>query len=166
MITSDEAYRALSHTLLYEQKLVYAIDFEHRQIPLSNFGELVKHRVAGCSIKVEGMERFSSDIFSKGLHYAIAHKHSGPVTCHMFISPAGSPSFPMHIDPDDVIIHGCEGVKHMVVDNQSFDITPNSFLYIPYNTPHMALNHCDAITLSFGLERYLKDKINELGVLS
>lgn len=166
MITTDQAYGFLSHTLLYEQKVVRAIDFNHHQHDVNSFGELMQYRAAGCSIKVEGMERFSVEIFNQGRLYAKSYLHDGPVTCHMFMSPAGSPSFPMHTDPDHVIIHCCEGVKRMQIQDNVVDLHPGSYLYIPHGTPHMALNEYDALTLSFGLERFLKDKINELGVLS
>jgi mannose-6-phosphate isomerase-like protein (cupin superfamily) len=166
MITTDQAYGFLSHTLLYEQKLVKAIDAQHLQHDVFNFGDLIRHRANGSSIKVEGMERFSTEIFNQGRLYAKSYLHDGPVTCHMFISPAGSPSFPMHTDPDHVVIHCCEGIKRMQIVDSTIDIHPGSYVYIPYNTPHIALNEYDALTLSFGLERFLKDKMNELDVLS
>lgn len=166
MMTTSEAYEFLSHTLLYEQKLVRAIDTHHLQHDVNDFGELIRYRSNGCSIKVEGMERFSVDIFNQGRLYSKSYLHDGPVTCHMFISPAGSPSFPMHTDPDHVIIHCCEGIKRMKIQDDIIDLHPGSYVYIPYNTSHMAMNEYDALTLSFGLERFLKDKMNELGVLS
>jgi mannose-6-phosphate isomerase-like protein (cupin superfamily) len=166
MITTSEAYEFLSHTLLYEQKLVRAIDSQHLQHDVNDFGELIQYRSNGCSIKVEGMERFSIDIFNQGRLYAKSYLHSGPVTCHMFISPAGSPSCPIHTDPDHVVIHCCEGIKRMKIKDNIIDLYPGSYVYIPYDTPHMALNEYDALTLSFGLERFLKDKMYELGVLS
>lgn len=166
MINTSEAYEFLSHSLLYEQKLVRAIDNHHRQHEVRSFGEVIRYKADGCSIKVEGMERFSTEIFHQGRLYAKSYLHDGPITCHMFISPAGSPSFPMHTDPDHVIIHCCEGIKRMKIIDDIVDIHPRSYVYIPYGTPHMALNEYDALTLSFGLERFLKDKIYELGVLS
>ena len=166
MMTTSEAYEFLSHTLLYEQKLVRAIDTHHLQHDVNDFGELIRYRSNRCSIKVEGMERFSVDIFNQGRLYSKSYLHDGPVTCHMFISPAGSPSFPMHTDPDHVIIHCCEGIKRMKIQDNIIDLHPGSYVYIPYDTPHMAMNEYDALTLSFGLERFLKDKMNELGVLS
>jgi mannose-6-phosphate isomerase-like protein (cupin superfamily) len=166
MISTSEAYEFLSHELLYEQKLVRAIDAQHLQHDVNSLGDLIRYRSNGCSIKVEGMERFSVDIFHQGRLYAKSYLHNGPVTCHMFISPAGSPSFPMHTDPDHVVIHCCEGIKRMIVQTDTIDLHPGSYVYIPYGTPHMALNEYDALTLSFGLERFLKDKMYELYVLS
>lgn len=160
MITSEQAYQILSNTSLYEQKLVWALGSQHPNmqavyadaLPLSNFEEMAKYKQEGCSIKLEGMEKLSADIFAKGQHYASLYKHNGLVTSFMFISPAGSSSFPMHTDPYDVIIHGCEGVKHMIVNDQPVEITSGSFMHIPANAPHVALNTYDSIILSFGLE--------------
>jgi len=166
MITTDDVYGMLSHTLLYEQQLVKAIDEHSRQLDVTSFADFMLHKSQNHSIKIEGMERFSVEIFNQGRLYAKSYLHNGPITCHLFLSPAKSLSFPMHTDPDDVIIHCCEGVKSMVVDDTAIDIHPKSFLYIPHGTPHMALNSHTALTLSFGLERFLKDKINELGILS
>jgi mannose-6-phosphate isomerase-like protein (cupin superfamily) len=150
MITTDEVYGILSHTLLYEQKLVRAIDKHGRQIDIDSFSEFMSHVAQNHSIKIEGMERFSVDIFNQGRLYAKSYIHDGPVTCHLFMSPAGSPSFPMHTDPDHVIIHVCEGIKRMIIKDNTVDLHPGSYVYIPYGTPHMALNEYDALTLSFG----------------
>lgn len=160
MITSEQAHQMLSNTSLYEQKLVWALGSQHPNmqavyadaLPLLNFEEAVKYKQEGCSIKVEGMEKLFPDICAKGQHYASLYKHNGPVTCFLFISPAGSSSFPMHTDPYDVIIHVCEGVKHMIVNNESIEIAAGSFVHIPANVPHVALNTHNSIILSIGLE--------------
>jgi len=160
MITSAQALQMLRNPSLYEQGLVWALGSQHANmqavyadaLPLSNFEEMAKYKQEGCSIKLEGMEKLSADIFAKGQHFASLYKHNGSVTSFMFISPAGSSSFPMHTDPYDVIIHVCEGVKHMMVNNESMEIAAGSFIHIPAHVPHVALNTHDSIILSFGLE--------------
>lgn len=166
MITTDETLKFLSTTLPYEQKLVRVIDAKGRQIEVATFGELLSYRAQGCSIKIEGMERYSNSFFEQCIIQAKNHNHIGPTTCHLFLAFAGSPSFPVHTDPDDVVIHCCEGTKTMVLEDQYIVMKPGDTLYIPADTPHQALNEYDAITLSFGLEKFLKDKCNELDVLS
>jgi mannose-6-phosphate isomerase-like protein (cupin superfamily) len=111
------------------------------------------------SIKLEGMEKYSKEFFGKCKYYGDKYKHDGPVTCHLFSARAGDPSFPMHTDPDDVIILCCEGRKSMIVDGQYLFADEGEEIYIPAGMPHQALNEFSALTLSFGLEKYLKDKL-------
>jgi uncharacterized RmlC-like cupin family protein len=39
-------------------------------------------------------------------------------------------------------------------------IIQGEYIHIPAYTPHQALNKDEALTLSFGLENYTEDKIN------
>ena len=71
----------------------------------------------------------------------------------------------MHTDPDDVIIYCIEGTKSLIVNNQYIKLQAGEEIFIPANTLHQALNEHHAFTLSFGLEKFLKDKARELDVL-
>lgn len=166
MITLDEIVGFIHNPLAYEQNLVSVINNKGEQIPLIAFGELYSYDE--CSIKVEGLERYSQNIWNACLGYASKHGHNGPVTCHGFIATKGSPSFGLHTDPDDVIIYCVSGTKTMIVNNDYIVINAGEEIFIPANTLHKALNEYEAFTLSFGLENYLKDKaINyELDVVS
>lgn len=167
MIKLDDVVEFIHNPLAYEQKLVSVINTKGEQIILSSFNEL--YSVESTTIKVEGMEKFSLDVWNKCKYLAMMYSHKGPVTCHAFIAKEGSPSFPLHTDPDDVVIYCAEGKKKMFVENRYIVLEAGDELYIPANTPHQAFNDTEAFTLSFGLEKYLKDKAklyNELDVLS
>lgn len=166
MIKLDDVVEFIHNPLAYEQKLVSVINTKGEQIILSSFSELYSNE--STSIKVEGMEKFSSSVWNKCKYLAMKYSHKGPITCHAFIAKEGSPSFGLHSDPDDVVIYCIEGNKKLFVENQYIVLEPGDELHIPANTLHQAFNETQAFTLSFGLEKYLKDKAklyNELDVL-
>jgi mannose-6-phosphate isomerase-like protein (cupin superfamily) len=159
VITKNELLGYLTNSLPYQQRLVSIIDEMGRQIYVDDFNHLMSLRGGSNSIKVEGMEKYSKEFFYRCKHYAEKYNHQGPVTCHLFMARAGDPSFPMHTDPDDVIILCCEGKKVMKLKDETVIINSGEELHIPYDTPHQALNECEALTLSFGLERYITEKL-------
>ena len=164
IITLNEVVEFIHNPLSYKQHLVSIINDRGMQIPLNHSSELYEDKPK--TIKVEGMERYSKGIWDKCCEFAVEYNHHGPVTCHAFIAQINSPSFDMHTDPDDVIIVCCEGKKTMMVDGTYIVLEAGEHVHIPANTPHQALNEYAALTLSFGLENYLKDKSrNELDVL-
>ena len=156
MISLDEVVGFLHNPLPYEQKLVSIINDKGEQIPLSHFSEL--YSIPNKTIKVEGMERYSMAIHNRCGWYRIKHVHTGPITCHAFIAQENSPSFGMHTDPDDVIIYCVDGEKSLIIDDKYITLKAGEEVFIPANTPHIALNEKSAFTLSFGLEKYLVDK--------
>lgn len=164
IITLNEIVEFIHNPLSYKQNLVSIINDRGMQIPLNHSSELYDD--APKTIKVEGMERYSKVILDKCRELANEYDHHGPVTCHAFIAQENSPSFDTHTDPDDVIIVCCEGKKTMMVDGAYIVLEAGEHVHIPANTSHQALNEHAALTLSFGLETYLKDKSrNELDVL-
>lgn len=113
------------------------------------------------------MEKYSPEIFNMCNGLAKERKHYGPVTCHVFRSYADSVSFPMHTDPDDVVLMVMHGTKYIEMAGRKYALTPNNTLFIPANTPHQAINTHDSLMLSFGLEKFMIDKAgNELDSLS
>lgn len=156
----DQIYEFLYNRLAYEQKLVSVINFDEKQILVESFGEL--NRFDKKTIKIEGMERFSKEIWDKCKHYALLYDHTGPVTCHAFLSTESSPSFPLHSDPDDVIIYCLNGIKTMLIDDDNFVIRCGEEVFIKSNTPHRAINTHSSIILSFGLENFLSEKIKKI----
>ncbi len=104
------------------------------------------------------MEKYSPSIFYRCSWYKIKHAHAGAVTCHGFIAHENSPSFGMHTDPDDVIIYCVDGEKSLIIDDKYTTLKVGEEVFIPANTPHMALNEKSAFTLSFGLEKFLIHK--------
>lgn len=155
MIESNDIIQFLYNPLAYEQRLVSAINEKGEQIPLSTSSEL---HVGNITVKIEGMERFSSTIYNKCGFYKLKYDHGGPVTCHLFLAGKNSPSFGMHTDPDDVIIYCVEGTKTLTVDGKYIVLNQGEEVYIPADTLHIAHNEYPAMTLSFGLEKYLIDK--------
>lgn len=166
MIKLDDVVEFIHNPLAYEQKLVSVINTKGEQILLSSFSEL--YNDPESTIKVEGMEKFSIEIYNKCQYLSLKYSHKGPITCHAFIAKANAPSFPLHTDPDDVIILCVEGDKKLLIKDEYILLRAGEDVYIPANTPHQAFNESAAFTLSFGLEKYLKDKAksyNELDVL-
>lgn len=162
MILFEEVIHYIQQQLPYDQKLVSVINDAGKQIILDSPSQLYNNNY---TIKIEGMERYSKYIFNKCKE--LGSNHNGPVTCHAFIAQSNSPSFDMHTDPDDVYIYCIDGKKSMIVNDENITIMPGEFVYIPANTPHQATNTDFAFTLSFGLEKFLKDKLhNELHILS
>lgn len=162
MITMDDVVSFLHTTLAYEQRMVSIINTKGEQIPLSSFSELYSH--SPSTVKIEGFERYSRDVWNICIRYANEYKHNGPVTCHIFLSQEDAPSFPVHTDPDDVIIHCIDGTKCMEVNGVYVEVEANTSLLIRANTPHRALNNKPALMMSIGLEKFLIEKIqhNEL----
>ena len=164
MISFDEIIHYIQSPLPYKQKLISIINDEGLQIIVDSPSNLFNNNY---TIKIEGLERYSQSIFDKCQTLAKQYDHYGPVTCHAFIAHKNSPSFGMHTDPDDVYIYCIDGKKTMIIGNESITIEKDEYVFIPANIPHMATNQEFAVTLSFGLEKFLKDKLNnELHVLS
>lgn len=164
MISVYRLVEMLYNATLYAQNLVFFIDDKGLVHRANSFGEILS--AENPTVKIEGMERFSSEIFKKGISLSEKYDHFGPVTCHLFYAKEKSPSFGVHSDPDDVIILCLEGRKRMIVEDKEYILLPGDELYIPRGTLHQALNEDESLTLSFGLERFIEDKMNELDVLS
>ena len=96
-------------------------------------------------VKVEGLEHEFEHIVQK---LGITDKH----TVHCYISPPFGISFPDHTDPIDVFIYVLEGSKTMMVDGEITIIEEGSYIKIPANTPHHAMNIEPSIMLSIGIE--------------
>jgi hypothetical protein len=116
MIKLDDVVEFIHNPLAYEQKLVSLINTKGEQILLSSFSELYNEN---STIKVEGMEKFCVNIYNKCQYLSLKYDHSGPITCHAFIAKDDAPSFPLHTDPDDVIILCVEGTKKLLINNEA-----------------------------------------------
>lgn len=167
MITSSELLTFAYHPLAYEQRLVNIIVPGGKPVLLVSPRELASHPLnplnAPITIKVEGMERYSRQLWEAAREFATEYGHSGPFTCHAFMAPISGATFDIHTDPDDVIILCCEGTKTMEVDGIIHTLRPGDHIYIPHNTPHRAINTHFSVMLSFGLERYYFDKMTKEG---
>ncbi len=155
---------ALSNYAL-EEKIVNTIDDNGRQIVIESASQFLSYR--GCTIKIQSMEKYNSMIYQKCQELAKKFSHSGPVTCHAFRAYPDSVSFGMHTDPDDVYLLVTEGIKTMEVNSKYIQLKAGEFVHIPANTPHQAHNTHSSLMLSFGLEKFMIEKIDyELDVLS
>lgn len=110
-------------------------------------------------IKVEGMERLNRTMWNVCKQLAAHFDHDGPVTCHLFISPKGGVSFPMHTDLDDVVIYMVTGQKTFESTDGSMDLVAGDSIYIPRGTKHRAINTDSSLMLSFGLELFTEAKL-------
>jgi mannose-6-phosphate isomerase-like protein (cupin superfamily) len=151
----------LNHPLVYDQNLVKVIDkggcYEIRSV-----AEYIEAKeLDNLPIKLEGAENLSEKLYSVSRKLAELFNHPGHVSCHVFISGKGSISFDTHTDPDDVFLYVVQGSKTMIVDGVERRIDEGMELFIPHNTPHKANNIEASIMLSFGLERFMLDKVVE-----
>ena len=158
MIDIETILEFLNTDLPYQEGIVLLLrDGAIPYFPL-NFGEVLK-MVHTCTIKIQSMEKFNKEIYNYCESLKEKYNHRGPVTCHLFYAVSEhAPSFGIHTDPDDVIIHTVYGTKHMEVDGIEYNIPTGKEIYIPANVPHRALNRESSIMLSFGLEHFLIDK--------
>jgi len=158
MFTKDQFLQIITSEIAYKQNMIYAIDEDGKEHLMKNYTDVLIHKEEN-SIKIERMEAYNSTIFGYCLELENIHEHVGPITCHLFYAQEGAYSFKEHSDPDDVIIHCCEGHKTMNVNGTPFTIGSGAELHIPANTLHQAFNESEALTLSFGLEKFIEDKI-------
>lgn len=146
----------LSSPYLYDQGLVKIIKGE-RSYDAYSFSDVLAN--ADRPIKVEGFERFDQIVFDECERLAEHFDHSGPVTCHLFISPKDSASFPFHTDLDDVVVHMVKGQKLFESPSGDLVLSEGDSIYIPRGVEHRAINTDSSIMLSIGLERFLKEKL-------
>lgn len=141
----------------YQQESVKAIISEDICINLLNVSDLTRH--VDKTIKIENMEKLSEKLYRLCRQVADKLSHDGPVTCHLFLAPPGSISFARHTDPDNVLIYVVDGEKVIKLDNEEVTLTPGAALFMQHGTPHQAINNKYSIMLSFGLERYILEKL-------
>lgn len=147
----------LSSPYPYEQQLVKILTGDIA-IDAQSPSDVLEH--SDKVIKIEGYEKLNRTLFRVCQSLAKEFRHDGPVTCHLFVSPAGGKSFPWHTDPDHVILYMVEGYKTMEVEGQgSIVMQPGSSIYIPQGTHHRAINIRSSKMLSFGLERFITEKL-------
>jgi mannose-6-phosphate isomerase-like protein (cupin superfamily) len=155
---------ALSNYAL-EEKIVNIIDEQGRQILIESVSQFLSYQQ--CTIKIQSMEKYNRAIYQKCLELKEEFNHDGPITCHGFRAYPDSASFGMHTDPDDVYLLVAEGLKTMKANGRYIQLKAGDTLYIPANTPHQAHNTHSSLMLSFGLEKFMIEKIDyELDVLS
>lgn len=167
-ITTDHLHISdvLFQPYFYEQGLVKILSKcgdEVLQSTLGSVGEY--HKVAGgfeetdYCIKVEGIEKMSPKVWQ--LLNCAVNPHGNdktPLSCHMFVSKAGSPSFPEHTDPDGVMLYVIAGKKTIAAGGKTYEISPGETLWIPAGTKHQAFNHHSSIMLSIGFDRFHIEK--------
>lgn len=157
MIDLCEFEKFIVRDLPYDEKLISIIDDLGRQIYLDHLGDLYKHH--GCTIKVEGLEKYDKSLFLKCNEIGQKYNHFGPITCHAFRGFINSFSFPLHTDPDDVLLHMIYGKKKILIDGIERIMEAGDEIYIPANTKHQAFYIDDSLMLSFGLEKFLVNKL-------
>jgi len=84
------------------------------------------------------------------------------VTCHAFRAFKNSKSFPEHTDPDDVFVEVAHGSLNLILNGKSIILNKGETIFIPANTKHQANNDEESLILSFGLEKYLIDKLPKI----
>lgn len=157
MISSDELIEFLTHQLPYEQKIVSYIDKNGLQHYINKFSEIPS--LNNITLKIEGMERYSSSVWSFCKEVSKELDFNGPMTAHCFYANPNSPSFGKHTDPDDVLIYCTEGIKTLFVEETYFKLNPGDSVFIPANTPHEITNEYKSVILSFGFEKFFIEKL-------
>lgn len=133
-VLSHEAY-------MWDRTLYIDIDGKDVKIVSDTYEEYfakvqIKLAESFDTIKVEGIERLCN--FTEG-------------TIHAFRYWEGSPSFGVHEDPVDVLLHVTDGEKTIEVNGKIQNLLKNDFWHIPANTPHRALNNKEGLMFSYGL---------------
>lgn len=142
----------------YQQGYVKFIDDQRRVHTADHLGDLLQGHSEPV-IKIEGFEKYDVNFFMACQGVAIRQHHFGPVTCHLFKSPAQALSFPLHTDPDDVVIVMIEGSKCFRSHEQEITLLPGDFMLIPKHYPHEAINVTSSLMLSIGLESFTREKL-------
>ena len=160
VITADDLMvdSVVNGVYAYEQGMVKLIDNGMTQTA-HGLMDYLDYDAAGKVVKIEGYEKLSLKLATFCKEVAERFKHSGPVTCHLFISPKGSNSFELHTDPDDVILHMVQGTKMLENPEHGFLITAGDTLRIPKNVEHRAVNLHSSLMLSIGLEGWITEKL-------
>ena len=133
-ILSQEAY-------MYDRTFYIDIDGKDVRIVSDTYEEYfakvqIKLAEQFDTLKVEGIERLVD--WNEG-------------TIHAFRYWSGSPSFPEHTDPVEVILEVKEGSKLMEVNGQEVILEEGDIWPIFANTPHRALNEYEGLMFSYGL---------------
>lgn len=142
---------------MYEQQLIKFIARSGESNTLVSVNDMINHM--GETFKIEGVEKLSDKLHGICRKLADAFEHNGAVTCHLFVAEAGTGSFPMHTDPDDVLMYVVEGSKTIELEDEVIILNAGDSLFLSKNTPHKAINEQASTMLSFGFERFLIDKI-------
>lgn len=148
----------LNSDFAYEQGYVRYIDAQKRIHGANHLGDLFAHEIEPV-VKFEGFEKYDIDYFMACQAIAIRLDHFGPVTCHLFKSPAEATSFPLHSDPDRVVIVMLEGQKRFRNHEEDVLLTAGDFILIPKHYPHEAINVTDNLMLAIGLESFTREKL-------
>lgn len=165
MLTYNEFETFALSNYALEEKIVNVIDPKGRQILIESVSQFFSYDK--CTVKIQSMEKYNRKIFDYCFQIKQTRNHNGPITCHAFRAYKDSVSFNLHTDPDDVFLYVVEGSKCMQVEDEIFRLGVGETIFIPANTPHRALNEDDSLMLSFGLEKFMCDKVDyELDVLS
>jgi mannose-6-phosphate isomerase-like protein (cupin superfamily) len=165
MLTYSEFEKFALSNYALEEKIVNVIDNSGRQLVIESVSQFLSYQ--GCTVKIQSMEKYNYKIYNKCRELAEQFIHKAPITCHAFRAYPDSVSFGVHTDPDDVYLLVAEGIKTIEVDGKYIHLNAGDSLFIPANTPHQAHNTHSSLMLSFGLEKFMIEKIDyELDVLS
>lgn len=157
MITIDEFDNFIENNLVYEENLISIINYQGQQIFLDNLGQF--HSNYGQTIKVEGMEKYNNSIFNECKRLSKLYNHEGPITCHAFRAFGNSKSFPKHSDPDNVHLLVSEGQFELNVNDSVYTLKKGDVFFIPSGESHFGIHTHSCLILSFGLEKFLVDKL-------
>lgn len=139
----------------YEQGLIKVIEQNGKVYTMPNAGEVEAYYKVG-TIKIEGMEKFSEHVWIQLNRLC----HYGPITCHVFIANENSPSFPDHVDLDDVVLFVVDGEKTIFMNGEEFVLGKGQCVNIPAGTPHHAINRKASVMLSIGFEKFILEKLH------
>lgn len=153
-INEFEAF--IGREFVYQHNLISVVQNGQHHLVFSRSD--LKKLYNGCTIKLEGLERYSKELAIKCAALKVYYDHLGPVTCHAYRAWPGSESFGLHTDPMPVFLEVIEGTKNMVINDQWHTLEAGDTIYIPANTPHEAINQDESLMLSFGLESYMVDQ--------
>lgn len=153
----------LTSNYLVEQYMIRYFDNENKSHLAHGITELMANRHQ--AVIIERIHEYNLAMSVATAEVADYFEWDKPRTVFLFISPPLSNSFGIHTDVEHVYIYCVDGTKTLRVEVdgtfEDFALAPGEGLFIPKGTRHEATNYDYAVSLSFGLERYLEERIEE-----
>jgi quercetin dioxygenase-like cupin family protein len=114
---------------------------------LEKHQELTQAIERGWTVKAEGVEYWNQHLYIRSSNLAQGYR----TTLHLYVGQAGGTSFPMHTDPDPVIVVCVQGRKTFKLEGyEPITLEVGDWLYMPANHPHQAFSETKSAIISIG----------------
>lgn len=113
-------------------------------------------------IKVQGVENYNVGIME--LCHEFVQIWQRCVDCHAYWGFAGTGSFDMHTDPNEVCILVLQGLKEIHFEDTMVPVPEGERIFIPANKPHRAFNLDNTLSLSISSYPLGHESSPDLGI--